>query len=186
MLSQDVLHGYRSFIEYRLLKALTERIIEYRSDVTQSITDSLIDLGRHALFQVQVEKHYDVPEPGSLGLRSDVHWQGNPDHVWEIDWIIKEASAAKLKNACEQEKIWVLWAQNNGLLSLRLLDLEGINILILGNDIRKLMWERIAAENAQREGLHMILSKRERFSEARRLEAEMEGRKFPGQAGPPP
>jgi hypothetical protein len=177
MISLEVLHGYRSFIEYRLLKALAERIIEYRSDVTQSITDSLIDLGRHALFQVQVEKHYDVPEPGSLGLRSDVHWRGNPDHVWEIDWTIKEASAAKLRNAREREKIWVLWAQNNGLLSLRLLELDGINILILGNDIRKLTWERLAAENGQREGLQLILSKRERFSGARLMEDEMDKKK---------
>lgn len=186
MVSQDNLQTYRSFLEYRLLRALTDRVIEYRADVTQSITDSLIDLGRHAHFQVQVEKHYDIPEPGSLGLRSDVHWQGNPDHVWEIDWTIKEASAAKLKNAREQEKIWVLWAQNNGLLALRFLDLDGVDILILGNDIRKLIWERLAAENAQREGLQTLLSKRERFSEARRLEAEMDERKSRDPEGPPP
>ena len=169
----ETLRAYRSFLELRLLDALERRAIAYWADVTEALTLALTDLGRHRGFIVTVEKRYE--EDGTAGasnLRSDVHWQGATAHSWEIDRTVKNASAAKLAGAAG-ERYWVLWARDNDLLSLRLLELEGINVIVLGHDVRKLIWDRLVWERHQRLGLRAALAREKRFAEARSWEAEI-------------
>ena len=168
MVPAETLREYRAFLEYRLLLALDRRVIAYWADVTRVLTEALCDLGRHLGQAVSVEKRY---EGGELNLRSDVHWQGADSHLWEIDRTVKNASAAKLAAASSGEKYWVLWARDNDLLSLSLLDLEGVNVLIVGHDVRKLVWDRLVSERYQRIGLQTALGRKGRFDAARALDA---------------
>lgn len=169
MVPAETLREYRAFLEYRLLMALERRAIAYWADVTRVLTDALCDLGRHLGQEVSVEKRY---EGGDLNLRSDVHWQGAEAHLWEIDRTVKNASAAKLA-AATGEKYWVLWARDNDLLSLGLLELEGINVIIVGHDVRKLVWDRLVSERYQRIGLQAALGRKGRFDAARALDAAL-------------
>jgi hypothetical protein len=86
--------------------------------------------------------------------------------LWEIDRTVKNASAAKLAAAGEGEKYWVLWARDNELLSLRLLELQGVNLIILGHDVRKRVWERLVFEREERSALQAILARKSRFAPA--------------------
>ena len=184
MASPETLREYRSFLELRLLRALERRAIAYWADVTEVLTRALVDLGRHRGFAVTVEKRYEGPGTEASNLRSDVHWQGATEHAWEIDRTVKNASAAKLAGA-PGERYWVLWARDNDLLSLRLLELGGINVIILGHDVRKLVWDRLVWERHQRFGLQSALAREGRFARAWSLEAELEAGAAPsaGAAG---
>ncbi len=174
MLTSEILNQYRGFLEYRLLQALDRRLIQYSGEATRILTEAVSDLGVHLGYGVSEEKPYAGGElPPDRNLRSDVHWKGDKDHIWEIDRTVKTASAAKLLAAPEPEKLWVLWAQDNDLLSLRRMDPAGIDILVLGHDIRKLLWDRLVSERFQRTGLQNALSQEERFAEARKLAEEM-------------
>lgn len=174
MLSPDALRETRAFLEWRLLAALERRAIAYWGDVTATLTEALCDLGRHRGYAVAVERPYPGLPDGTGRMRSDVHWGGPGDHLWEIDRTVKADSAAKLRASRERERTWVLWARDNDLLSLRLLDLEGVNLLILGHDVRKLAWERLVAERMQRMGWQALAGK-DRFAAARRLDADIRG-----------
>jgi hypothetical protein len=173
MVPPETLRSYRAFLEYRLLTALEGRAIAYWADATGVLTRALLDLGRHLGYVVSLEKRYG--EGGSEGrhLRSDVHWQGPEAHLWEIDRTVKNASAAKLAAAGEGEKYWVLWAQDNELLSLRLLELQGVNLIILGHDVRKRVWERLVFEREERSALQAILARGGRFASAIGWEAAL-------------
>jgi len=170
MVPAETLRAYRAFLEYRLLMALDRRAIAYWADVTRVLTEALCELGRHLGQAVSVEKRY---EGGDLNLRSDVHWQGADAHLWEIDRTVKNGSAAKLAAAASGEKYWVLWARDNDLLSLGLLDLEGINVIIVGHDVRKLVWDRLVSERYQRIGLQAALGREGRYDAARALDEAM-------------
>ncbi len=171
MLSAETSRQYRAFLEYRLLLALDRRAIAYWADVTRVLTEALCGLGRHLGYAVSVEKRYQGGEVDALNLRSDVHWQGAESHLWEIDRTVKNASAAKLLAAGPGEKYWVLWARDNDLLSLARLELEGINVIILGHDVRKLVWDRLVSERYQRIGLQASLGREGRYDAARALDA---------------
>lgn len=173
MVSAETLREYRAFLEYRLLKALERRAIAYWADATGVLTDALCELGRHLGFAVTVERLYDDPAGEGRNLRSDVHWQGDTGHLWEIDRTVKNASAEKLRAAGSGEKYWVLWAQDNDLLSLRLVDVEGINVLIVGHDVRKLVWDRLVSERYHRMALQAALARPQRFASAKALEAAL-------------
>jgi hypothetical protein len=183
MLSAETSLQYRAFLEYRLLMALDRRAISYWADVTRVLTEALCGLGRHLGYPVSVEKRYEGHAGDALNLRSDVHWQGAVSHLWEIDRTVKNASAAKLLAAGAGEKYWVLWARDNDLLSLARLDLEGLNIIILGHDVRKLVWDRLVSERYQRIGLQASLGREGRYDSARALDAALEQKRDPV---PPP
>jgi len=183
MLPAETLREYRALLEYRLLMALERRAIAYWADVTRVLTETLCALGRHLGHAVSVEKHYEGEAGDALALRSDVHWQGAVPHLWEIDRTVKNASAEKLLAAGPGEKYWVLWARDNDLLSLGRLELEGINIIILGHDVRNLVWDRLVSERYQRIGLQGILGREGRFDAARALDAAL--RSQPDPASPP-
>jgi hypothetical protein len=171
MVPPETLRAYRAFLEYRLLMALERRAIAYWADATGVLTRALLDLGRHLGYVVSLEKRYrESPAEGGL-LRSDVHWQGESAHLWEIDRTVKNASAAKLAAAGEGEKYWVLWAQDNELLSLRFMELQGVNLIIVGHDVRKRVWERLVFEREERSALQAILARESRFASARGLDA---------------
>lgn len=169
MVAAETLRAYRAFLEHRLLSALERRAIAYWGDATDVLTRALIDLGRKQGFDVSVEKRYAGPGGEASNLRCDVHWQGATAHLWEIDRTVKNASAEKLAAAAEGEKYWVLWAQDNDLLSLRLLGIEGVNMIILGHDVRKLVWQRLAFERDQRADVQALLAREGRFAPARSL-----------------
>jgi hypothetical protein len=173
MVDAETLRGYRAFLEYRLLKALERRAIAYWADATGVLTEALCELGRHLGHAVTVERRYDDPAEEGRNLRSDVHWQGGTPHLWEIDRTVKNASAEKLRAAGAGEKYWVLWAQDNDLLSLRLVDVEGINVLVIGHDVRKLVWDRLVSERYQRMALQQALARPRRFASARALDAAL-------------
>ncbi|MBW8889647.1 MAG: hypothetical protein JF616_17970 [Fibrobacteres bacterium] len=179
MLPAETSRQYRAFLEYRLLMALDRRAIAYWADVTRVLTEALCGLGRHLGFAVSVEKRYEGDAGDALNLRSDVHWQGADSHLWEIDRTVKNASAAKLSAAGPGEKYWVLWARDNDLLSLARYDLEGINVIILGHDVRKLVWDRLVSERYQRIGLQASLGREGRYEAARALDAAMERNRDP-------
>jgi hypothetical protein len=166
MVPAETLRSYRAFLEYRLLTALERRAIAYWADATGVLTRALLDLGRHLGYVVSLEKRYGEGAQESGFLRSDVHWQGDTAHLWEIDRTVKNASAAKLAAAGEGEKYWVLWAQDNDLLSLRLLELRGVNLIIIGHDVRKRIWERLVFEREERSALQAILAREGRFASA--------------------
>lgn len=170
MVPPETLRSYRTFLEYRLLTALEKRAIAYWADATGVLTRALLDLGRHLGYVVSLEKRYG--EGGAEGglLRSDVHWQGGTGHLWEIDRTVKNASAAKLAAFAEGEKYWVLWAQDNDLLSLGLLELRGVNLIIIGHDVRKRVWERLVFEREERTALQAILAREGRYLSAIGLE----------------
>lgn len=170
MIPPEALREFRAFLELRLLGALDRRAIAYWGDVTVVLTKALCDLGRHLGCVVEVERPYPGLADDTGRLRSDVHWSGPAEHLWEIDRTVKADSAAKLRASGEPERTWVLWAKDNDLLSLRLIDLGGINLLILGHDVRKLVWERLLAERFQRMELQSIVAKSKRFEAARRLD----------------
>lgn len=174
MAPAETLRAYRSFLEYRLLMALERREIAYWADVTRVLTEALCGLGRHLGYQVSVEKRYEGSEGDALNLRSDVHWQGTVAHLWEIDRTVKNASAEKLMAAGPGEKYWVLWARDNDLLSLARLEIAGINMIIIGHDVRKLVWDRLVSERYQRIGLQAALGREGRFDGARALDAAIE------------
>jgi hypothetical protein len=173
MLPQETLETYRNFIEYRLLSALEKRSIEYESDVTRSITGAISDLGKHLDYHVTLERKYFPLPPEGLLHRCDVHWRGGIGHIWEIDSTLKQKSVNKLAGAEEPEKIWVLWARETEMLSLRLMDLHGINVLIPGADVRKLVWDRLTAEASQRRELQSILEQNHRFGRSAELDENM-------------
>jgi hypothetical protein len=173
MVPVENLNEYRSFLEYRLLTALQSRSIEYEADVTRILTEAIADLGRHRKFQVTLEKRYHtVPEGTSH--RSDVHWDGEVGHIWEIDRSLKYRSVNKLMGAKEPEKMWVLWAKDAELSVLRLLDVQGINILILSPDVRKLVWDRLMNEAFQRKEVHFLMRHQGRFDQAMELDERMQ------------
>ncbi|MDB5103559.1 MAG: hypothetical protein JWP91_1248 [Fibrobacteres bacterium] len=183
MVSAETLQMYRSFLEFRLLLALERRSLVYESDVTLVLTGAISDLGRHLGFEVTLERRYHaVPE--NLAHRCDVHWSGDADHIWEIDRTIKYRSANKLMGAREPVKIWVLWAKDSDLISLRLLDVNGIEVLVLGHEVRKLVWARLAAEGFERRELHFLLNHEDPYAGARELEGRM--RTGPGEGDPLP
>ncbi|MEO7426727.1 MAG: hypothetical protein ABI036_16175 [Fibrobacteria bacterium] len=173
MLDIGILREYRAFLEYRILLALEKRSIEYRADVTKTLTGGVCALGSHEGYSITLEKRYHPILTDIRNRRCDVHWHGTVDHIWEIDRTIKEISANKLMQAAEAEKVWVLWAKESEMISLRLMDLTGINILILGFDIRKLIWDRLLSERFHRQELQNALSQEERFSRARSLHERM-------------
>ncbi|MDB5048768.1 MAG: hypothetical protein JWO30_1839 [Fibrobacteres bacterium] len=175
MLPLKTLDTYRNFIEYRLLSVLEKRSIEYESDVTRTITGAISDLGKHLDYHVTLErKYYPLPQE-SLLHRCDVHWRGDIDHIWEIDSTLKQKSVNKLAGAKEPEKIWILWARETELPSLRLMDLHGINVLIPGADVRKLVWDRLAMESAERRDLQSMLEQKLRFERAAKLDENIRG-----------
>jgi hypothetical protein len=171
MAPAETLREYRAFLEYRLLTALDRRAIAYWADVTGVLTEAICGLGRHLGHAVSVEKRYEGASGDALNLRSDVHWQGAVSHLWEIDRTVKNGSAEKLAAAGAGEKYWVLWARDNDLLSLSRLDLEGINMIIIGHDVRKLVWDRLVSERYQRIGVQAALGREGRFDAARALDA---------------
>jgi hypothetical protein len=172
MVPVEIMNEYRGFLEFRLLTALQSRTLEYEADVTKVLTGAIADLGRHRNFQVTLEKRYHtVPE--NLSHRSDVHWHGEVDHIWEIDRSLKYRSVNKLMGAKEPEKLWVLWAKDAELTVLRLMDVQGINILILSPDVRKLVWDRLTLEVFQRKEVHFLLRHRGRFDQSMELDERM-------------
>jgi hypothetical protein len=173
MVPPETLRSYRAFLEYRLLMALERRAIAYWADATGVLTRALLDLGRHLGYAVALEKRYGDGASEGGSLRSDVHWQGETGHLWEIDRTVKNASAAKLAASGEAEKYWVLWAQDNDLLSLGLLELRGVNLIIIGHDVRKRVWERLVFEREERSALQAILARGGRFASAIGLEAAL-------------
>jgi hypothetical protein len=177
MAPAETLRGYRAFLEYRLLAALERRAIAYWADVTRVLTEALCELGRHLGHEVSVEKRYADEAGEELSLRSDVHWQGETAHLWEIDRTVKNASAEKLAAAGAGEKYWVLWARDNDLLSLSRLRLEGVNVIIIGHDVRKLIWDRLVSERHERIGVQAALGREGRFDGAKALEAELTRRR---------
>lgn len=182
MVSLHALAEYRTYIEYRLLLALEKRSIEYRGDVTRVITEAVSDLGNHLGFSVTLEKRYHPVLADARNHRCDVHWHGEVDHIWEIDRTLKEVSANKLMAAREPEKMWVLWAKDGDLIGLRLMDLAGINVILLNFDIRKLIWDRLLSEKFHRMELQNALSQEERYLQAKILD----GRIRPDMEGPRP
>lgn len=173
MVPAETLRSYRAFLEYRLLSALESRAIAYWADATGVLTRALLDLGRHFGYEVSLEKRYGEATGEEGLLRSDVYWQGDGGHLWEIDRTVKNASAAKLLAAGAGEKYWVLWARDNDLLSLRLLELRGVNLIILGHDVRKRIWDRLVFEREERLALRSILAREGRFASALGLEAAL-------------
>ena len=173
MLSMETWKGYRGFIEYRIVTALEKRAIEYWADVTRVITEAVGDLGVHYGYSVTQERRYHPALTDAGAHRCDVHWHGAVDHIWEIDRTFKEFSANKLLAAAEPEKIWVLWAKDADLVSLRFKDLSGINILIVSHDIRKLVWDRLLSEKFHRLETRNLQGREERFLAARNLEDEI-------------
>jgi hypothetical protein len=177
MLSMETWKEYRGFIEFRIVSALEKRTIEYWADVTREITAAVVDLGAHSGYSVTQERRYHPALTDAGGHRCDVHWRGAVDHIWEIDRTFKEISANKLLQAREPEKIWVLWAKDADLVPLRFKDLTGINILIVSQDIRKLVWDRLLSEKFHRLEVRNVLGREERFQAARKLEEEIRSNK---------
>lgn len=173
MVAIESLREYRSFVEYRILAAMEKRRVEYRADITRIITEAVCDLGKHLNYTVTLEKRYQAPLAAERKLRSDVHWHGDVNHIWEIDTTIKMESAWKLSTAPEPEKMWVLWAKEEELISLRRMELTGINLMILSYDIRKLIWDRLLSEKFHRMELHNVLMQEERFLQAKKLDGKL-------------
>lgn len=155
---------YRNYLEYRLLLALEERTIALKSDVTRILTEALIELGSHLGNKITKEVPYENPPEGfGPGHRCDVQWSGEIKVNWEIDRTFKPRSIEKLSWPNDAEKVWVVWAKDQpGNYPEEMIDRE-INLVLLNEDIRRLIWERIRTEKELGKELRHVLCQRHRY-----------------------
>jgi hypothetical protein len=164
MLPRKLLDEYRNYLEYRLLLALEERTIVLKSDVTRILTEALVELGRHLGNKITKEVQYENrPEGFGPGHRCDVQWNGEIKVIWEIDRTFKPRSFEKLSWPNEAEKVWVVWAKDQpGNYPAEMITRE-INLVMLSEDIRKLIWDRIRTEKEFGMELRHVLCQRHRY-----------------------